>query len=86
MKRSHVGLTPIPTDANVTEFLQQLWAEHNEQLSTIVGELQQTIAQTEDVGEPDIFAYGKLLNYLASSEVTKPDLIRLLAAALWELA
>jgi len=80
----HVGLTPIPTDANVEEFLEELWLEHYEELATILSELQQTIAQTEDAGEPAIFAYGKLLNYLASSEVMKPTLIRLLAASLWE--
>lgn len=85
MKKDRVGLTPIPTDANVDQFLEDLWREHSQELERLLGDMKRTIEQTEDDGEPAMFAYGKLLNYLASDEAKRPKLIRLLAAAIWEL-
>lgn len=85
MKR-RVGITPIPTDANVEHFLEGLRSDNQDSLDAVLSDMRKTIAQTEHVGEPVVFAYGKLLNYLASTEVRKPDLIRLLAAAIWELS
>lgn len=83
MKKDRVGLTPIPTDANVEYFLQQLSGDNHEKLINLLEDLRRTMAQTSEAGEPTIFAYGKLLNYLAAAK--KPDMIRWLAAALWEL-
>lgn len=83
MKKNRVGLTPIPTDANVEYFLQELSGDNHEKLINVLEDLRRTLAQTQEAGEPTIFAYGKLLNFLAANK--KPDMVRLLAAALWEL-
>lgn len=84
-KNSRVGLTPIPTDANIEYFLNDLYANHRKKLNEVLLDMAGTIERTEAVGEPAIFSYAKLLNYLSSEQVKKPELIRLLAAALWEL-
>ena len=46
-------------------------------------ELIETIDETIASGQPPIFAFGKMLNYLATLE--KPELVEILAGALWTL-
>ena len=81
-----MGLTPVPSDDQLSEWLQQQIDENDEILYVVLGDLQLSIEDKKEKGEPVNFSYGKLLNYLASEHFTEPDRIRLLAAALWELA
>lgn len=78
-----IGLRPIP-DGNIAEFLEQLIKDHCEQADDVVEELNETIKETEDSGQPSEFAFGKLLNYLATK--SQPELIEICAGALWNLA
>jgi len=81
-----VGLIPVPDDANVTEFLEKLRTENTEEMQRFLKELKDTVSETESSGQPEVFAYGKMLTYLATEEsVTQPWLINVLASALWEL-
>jgi len=81
-----VGLIPVPDDANVTEFLEKLRTENTEEMQRFLKELKDTVSETGSSGQPEVFAYGKMLTYLATEEsVTQPWLINVLASALWEL-
>ena len=83
----HIGLRAIPgniTDEGLDLFLETVIKEYSEKTKQKVEELKETIRETEDSGQPYSFAAGKMLNYLATLE--KPELIELLAGALWHLA
>jgi hypothetical protein len=81
-----IGLTPVPDDADVTKFLENVRSENSQEMEAFLAELKKTLQETENSGQPEVFAYGKMLNYLATEEsVTQPWLINILAAALWEL-
>lgn len=85
MKKRRVGFTPIPTDANIQFWLDDLVADHKTLLDALLNDLARTVEETAEKGQPPIFAYAKMMNYLASEQVKKPEVVRLLAAALWEL-
>ena len=80
------GLTPVPSDDELNQWLQDQIDESDKMLFVVLEDLQLSIEDKKQKGEPVNFSYGKLLNYLASEQFTEPDRIRLLAAALWELA
>ena len=82
----HIGLTPVPKDANIEEFLNNVIKENREEMESFLKELIKTVAETETSGQPSSFAYGKMLNYLAREEsVTQTWLINMFASAMWEL-
>lgn len=76
-----IGLRQVPDDADIALFLNKMWEEHHNKLDGIEQELNETITETIDAKEPPIFAFGKLMNYLATLE--KPELIELLSASMW---
>jgi len=76
-----VGIRAIPDDADVAKFLFSLSEEYETKIKEVCEQMDDTIEQTIRSEEPPIFAFGKLLNYLASLE--KPELIELLAGAIW---
>lgn len=78
-----IGLRPIPDDADIAKFLQQTIEEYQDKFDIQWTALEETLEQTIRNDEPPIFAVGKMLNYLASLE--KPELIELLAGAMWGL-
>lgn len=81
-----IGPNPVPDDVSVEQFLEGIRAENRTEMGEFLAELRKTLSETENSGQPEIFAYGKMLNYLATEEsVTQPWLINTLAAALWEL-
>lgn len=86
MKRRHIGLTPVPDDVKIETFLKDIIYKNREEMENFLKELIKTVDETEDSGQPNEFAYGKMMNYLATEEsVTQPWLINMLAAAMWEL-
>lgn len=72
------------SDDGLNLYLEGLIKEYSEKTQEKVYELNETVKETEDSGQPYSFAMGKMLNYLATLE--KPELIELLAGALWTLA
>ena len=78
-----VGLTPVPDDGDISAFLFKIQNEHFQILRDRLEALVGTINQTRSDNEPDIFAYGKLMNYLASDDVDEPELLAMCASAMW---
>jgi hypothetical protein len=76
-----IGIRAIPDDADIAKFLTQLIDEYDDKVNEKRSELKETIEQTIRNNEPPVFAFGKMLNYLATLE--KPELIELLAGTLW---
>jgi hypothetical protein len=77
-----VGIRAIPDDADVAKFLFSLSEEYETKIKEVYEQMDDTIDQTIRSKEPPIFAFGKLLNYLASLE--KPELVELLAGSIWK--
>lgn len=77
-----IGIRAVPDDADIAKFLGELVEEYQQKAGEKSVELQDTIEQTIRSNEPPVFAFGKMLNYLATLE--KPELIELLAGLLWE--
>lgn len=77
----HIGIRPIPDDADISKFLQETNTEYQTKLDGIILQLNDTLTETVKESQPPVFALAKLLNYLAKME--KPELIELLSAALW---
>ena len=82
MSNGKVGIRVVPQDVDIAEFLYALKEEYTAKTDEKLQELEDTIEQTIRSNEPPIFAFGKMLNYLASLE--KPELIELLAGAMWK--
>lgn len=78
-----IGLTPVPDDAEIVGFLQKTISHDRDHLEEILLDLSGTVFETQEKGQPKDFAYGKLMNYLAS--LPRPVRIHLCAAALWKL-
>lgn len=79
-----IGLTPVPDDKPLEEFINELIEKDVELLAEKLDELLGSIEETEEEKQPKVFAYAKLMNYLAKG-VTHPDLIHICCAALWEI-
>lgn len=79
-----IGIRAIPDDADIAKFLSELIDEYQEKSREKSVQLEETIEQTIRSNEPPVFAFGKMLNYLATLE--KPELIELLAGVMWEKA
>lgn len=80
-----VGLEPVPDDENIANWLTERSLKHEEIVGEVLTGIEGLRAEVKEDGEPDIFAYGKLLNFLASEEVSQPELIAICAGALWWL-
>lgn len=80
-----VGLQPVPDDVDIENFLVGIKNDYQTKLSEILDQLRDAMVETKKMNQPEIFAYGKLMNYLASEEISEPTIHKILAAALWEL-
>lgn len=76
-----IGLKPVPDDADIAKFLAKTMEEYTQKTNATIKQLEETLEQTIQDEQPPIFAFGKMLNYLATLE--KPELIELLAGSLW---
>lgn len=79
------GLTPVPSDVEIDEWLRKRILDHKRLCDETLVDLKNTLIQTRGAGEPDVFTYGRLLNYLADPEELQAELIELCASALWSL-
>lgn len=78
----HIGIRSVPDDADIAKFLRSLCEEYKHKNNLVEDQLLETIDDTIEQKQPPIFAFGKLLNYLATLE--KPELIEILAGSLWK--
>jgi hypothetical protein len=70
-------------DNEVAKFLVTRRDEHYAVLRSAMAELADTKIETEVQGQPTIFSYGKLLQWLADQPHT--EVLKLCAAAMWQL-
>lgn len=78
-----IGITVIPDDAELAKYLEELSIQNQTLCEGILIELRETVTGTLAEDQPEIFAYAKMLNFLAS--LSKIELNNLCAAALWKL-
>jgi hypothetical protein len=78
-----IGPRPVPDDQELSEFILDLLNESCATLDEKMEELRDAISETLSNGQPRVFAYAKLLNYLNTQEV--PQLIYLCACAMWKI-
>jgi hypothetical protein len=84
-KSNVIGLRPVPPDAVLEEFINQMILED---IKTCNGQMDLLADAVEETGwkdQPKAFAYAKLLNFLASETLSKLELVHLCAAAMWRL-
>lgn len=74
-----------PDDGEVEKFLKETKDTDIAELYEFLIDMGETIKQTEENGEPKIFAYGKLWNFLKGTEISHAMQTKLLAAAIWTL-
>jgi hypothetical protein len=88
-----IGLTPVPDDKSLSEFIQEVIVQDNNYLVDTLEELQDVIESLQENNNYSNFAYAKLLNYLNPNferaddlePITQNELIHLCAASLWYL-
>jgi hypothetical protein len=84
-KSNVIGLHPVPPDAVLEEYLKETIQQDIERLNGQLELLWDAVEESLDKGQPEVFAYAKLLNFLASDTLDKPDLVHLCAASMWKL-
>lgn len=77
-----IGIRAVPDDADIAKFLGAMIEENQEKRIEVENQLRDTVDETIRQNQPPVFAFAKLLNYLATLE--KPDLIELLSSCLWK--
>ena len=84
-KSNVIGLHPVPPDAILEDYIKETIQKDIENLGGQLELLWDAVEESLDKGQPEVFAYAKLLNFLASDTLDKPDLVHLCAAAMWKL-
>jgi hypothetical protein len=81
-----VGLVPVPPDEELGAFLLNMVTEDSGTLDRHLAELQDTVDVTIEDKDPEVFAYARMLNFLAKNQnMNRLELVHLCAAALWRL-
>lgn len=84
-KSNVIGLHPVPPDAVLEDYIKETIKKDVENLDGQVELLWDAVETSLERDQPEVFAYAKLLNFLASDTLDKPDLVHLCAAAMWKL-
>lgn len=79
-----VGLTPVPDDEELIQFLTGMIAADADLCDHHIIELRETIEETLKSEEPIEFAYARMINFLAEG-IEVRELAHLCAAAMWRL-
>lgn len=79
---NRVGLTPVPDDTDIVKFLEKIKEDSSFKVNALVEEFEEVVHYGQEEGEPEIFAYARLLNHLAMVE--HGDLIRMLATMVYQ--
>ncbi|UOW93398.1 hypothetical protein SEA_LABELLE_73 [Mycobacterium phage Labelle] len=78
-----VGLEAAPDDAQLEDWLGQKIDSANEEMEEILGDFVDMVKLSMDDGDPWLWNYARLLNFLATLD--NPKMIRVLSAALWTI-
>lgn len=79
-----VGLSSVPDDANLIEWLNSLYVDANNELLDYLKEWNEVVDMTKEDNDPIEWAYARLLNNLSSLD--NPKLIRMLSAFIWNMS
>ena len=79
-----VGNMPAPSDAELVSWLVKMRDDDATELTNLLVELETTDADTRDGGEPEVFVYARLMNYLGNG-INETELMHLAAAAIWQV-
>lgn len=83
MSNRRVGLEAAPDDAQLEEWLSQKIDEASEEMEEILRDFVDMVKMSMDDGEPWLWNYARLLNYLTTLD--DPKRIRVLSVALWTI-
>lgn len=83
MADRRVGLEAAPDDAQLEEWLGQKIDSASDEMEEILGDFVDMVKLSMDDGEPWLWNYARLLNYLATLD--NPKMIRVLSVALWTI-
>jgi hypothetical protein len=75
-----IGVEPVPDD-EIEKWLKAKLSIAEEEAQKLASEFKEVIEMGEQKGDPEIFAYARLLNHLA--ELESPALLRILSAYVW---
>ena len=75
---------PEPDDETLEEFIDQQMNQALTMLKEKIKELDITVDETEESGQPNNFAYAKLLKSL-NNDISSTQLVHLCAIAMWKL-
>ncbi|AKU45361.1 hypothetical protein MADRUGA_71 [Mycobacterium phage Madruga] len=78
-----VGLEAAPDDAQLEDWLGQKIDSASEEMEEILGDFVDMVKLSMDDGDPWLWNYARLLNFLATLD--NPKMIRVLSAALWTI-
>lgn len=78
-----VGLEAAPDDAQLEEWLGQKIDAASNEMEEILGDFVDMVKLSMDDGDPWLWNYARLLNFIATLD--NPKMIRVLSAALWTI-
>ena len=78
-KSNVIGLRPVPPDVVLEDHIKEVIVRDENVLN---GQLE-LLADAIETSDPYVFAYARLLNFLASDTLSKTELVHLCAAAMW---
>lgn len=79
-----VGNTPAPSDEELVSWLLKMRENDATELESLLAELKNTDADTQAGGEPEVFVYARLMNYLGNG-INETELMHMCAAAVWQV-
>lgn len=80
--RDRRNVIPIPTDLTIEQYSLNQMESHKELFQTFLDDLKLTVEETKESGQPDVFAYVKMVRYF--TDYLQPhELVQIAATALW---
>lgn len=80
-----IGNKPAPSDSELVTYITEMRERDAVELESLLSELETTDTDAQADGQPEVFVYARLVNYLTSDEVSLDSLIHLAASAIWNV-
>lgn len=84
-KSNVIGLRPVPPNEVLESFIERMVEDDTEILEGQIEQLGDTVKESLQNRQPKVFAYAKMLNFLAGDEMSKEQVVHLCAAAMWKI-
>lgn len=76
-----IGVDPVPSDEEKEAWLQKKLDQATDLAKELAAGFDDAAQYSKEQGEPEIFAYARLLNHVATLDT--PTIIRILSAFVW---